>query len=508
MCNNNCCMCCNCNTNTNNEETTQEVVYTSVCNSDTCQQFANQCQCCNCCNCEKYKGSCEDDPENMVLALQEHMEECCQTVGERLDTVECELDREICRSKAKDNEHDDKIDDLYQRESIDVNYVEYVDSSNPRVIKFWHKYPAEDNKADLLIYTINAEPFLKDGILDSVDLESDGHTLHFVWNTDAGKVDQHVDLDRLVQPIATNVTNLKDSVAGYNPELPYDGTAVTVGQIDGKQFRVHLATFPELVSTVSPDYANNRFSVTTNKGNTSYIDLKNSAYYKDATINDHTITLTKENNTTTTIVLPDNNTDTLVKQKNCIDDAAIPVLLAYSANPTSNTAAEAFYSTVTINPHTSFINGTADKAVKDDDGHNIADTYVSGGSFNNSNRNLTLVNPAGTTLATINIPDANTDTNNYVTQAQLVGNILKITQYGINGTVDVDLSGVSGTTNVTYGGNTVTIQQAITAIENRLNALEGLWKKTSNNDGLEPVTATHKVYGYGFYDTSVSQPAS
>ena len=621
MCNNNCCTCCQCGTH--DDDTPQEITYTSVCNSDVCKD-KDGCRCCCC----KNKGVCEDDPNIRLDGMEERMEECCEEVNERITNLECELCEEISRSTTKDEEHDEKIEDLYERESLDFN--KSVFNHETLMIEFWHVFPDEDHK-DPIHYSewdIDASNFLKDWFIDDAKLISNRY-LELTFNNDPITDPDHnpikitIDLYDFIDPglyytkteidnkitqinnaintISTNLTNLKNSINGYNPELPYDGTAVTVGQIDGKQFKVHLATFPELVQTVSPDYANNRFAVTTNKGNTNYVELKNSTYetiqhaantyetinhasttyetkveagnhYDRASISGRRITLTKVNGDTTPIDLPE---DLLVKQNNCVDDAAIPVLLAYSSNPTSGTSAQAYYSGVTINPHTTIINGIADKAIKDDDGNNISDTYVSGGSFNNSNRNLTLVNPAGVTLATINIPDADTDTNkyvvsgavnnnnqltltyndgtttqpidlsrlvvtdHYVTSGTVTNGVLKLTRQGVDGTVDitlpegadgdhyptkatldgntltisgntgfspfsVDLSGISGTTNVTYGGHTVTIQQAITNIENRLNALEGLWEINPNDSTQVVAKNNRSAKAAGFYDSTVN----
>lgn len=380
MCNNNCCTCCQCGTH--DDDTPQEITYTSVCNSDVCKD-KDGCRCCCC----KNKGVCEDDPNIRLDGMEERMEECCEEVNERITNIECKLCEEISRSKSEDlkhdnndKQHDDAIEDLYNRESIDVNNVVYVNTPGSEVIEFWHVFPEEDEKDPIKIGEVDAKPFLKDGILDSVELESNGHVLHFVWNTDAGKQDSHVDLDRLIQPIALELSEYKT-------------------------------------------YVSNTYETRTAAGN----------HYKEAEINGRRITLKKENGDTTTLDVPE---DLLVKQNVCTDDVEIPILLAYGANPTSGTSAQANYSSVTINPHTTIINGTVTNAIKDDHNNNIYNTYetkseaadhLNEASWDPNTRRLVFTRPSGQNTRTFTIDD----TNNFVTSGTLSGSTLILNRQGL-----------------------------------------------------------------------------
>ena len=674
MCNNNCCMCCQCD-NTHDEDTPQEITYTSVCDSDACK---NRCKCC-CCN----NGICEDDASLMVLGLSEKMEECCDEVHKTLESIACQIeglddkiDDEIERSIQKDDEHDQKneeqdgrLDTLEYNESLDFNRVVYVTRDESQDHKAYIEFYHNEN----YMGRISAEPFLKDGILDSVDLESDGHTLHFVWNTDAGKQDSHVDLDRLVQPLAqelqteitnrtigdntinNNITNLKNSITGYNPELGYDGTAVTVGQIDGKQFKVHMATFPELVQTVE-NSTNNRIAVTTNKGNTSYVNIVNDTYetiqhaqntyetiadannhiknasfnnntrkmtftkqdnttfdvtvpdandnnyVSNATVSDHTLTLTREGLSDLTVQLPDNNNyvtgasvsgHTLTINRNGLSDLTVSLpddndnnyvtggsvannVLTLTRQGLTDVTIQLpvdnnnYVTNASITGHTLTLerNGSlSDLTVTlPDDDHNY---YVTGGSV--SGNTLTLTRSGGLSDVTISLPSwITTYDNNYVTSATVSGTTLTLTRNGLtdltcqlpagadgnnyvtsatfanntltlgrngglsdvtcnipipaadntNPITDVSQSGdtvtftykdntsetitVGGNTNVTYGGNTVTLQAAITDIENRLNALEGLWEINPNDSTQLVAKSSRSAKAAGFYDSTVS----
>lgn len=566
MCNNNCCTCCQCGTH--DDDTPQEITYTSVCNSDVCKD-KDGCRCCCC----KNKGVCEDDPNIRLDGMEERMEECCEEVNERITNLECELEKEKSRSIGEDLKHDDEIEDLYNKESLDYNNVDYTLDNHNLVVNFYHDDVFQDS------ITIPVESFIKDWFVDDVDL-IDSHILRITFNVDPTTETHH-------EPRIIDI-DLNDFL---NP-----GNYYTKTQIDNM-----INPLSQSITNLTTNLNNYKTEVS----NTYETKVAAGNHYKEAIISGRRITLTKENGNTTPLDLPE---DLLVKQNNCVDDAAIPVLLAYSSNPTSGTSAQAYYSGVTINPHTTVINGIADKAIKDDDGNNISDTYVSSGSFNNSNRNLTLVNPAGVTLATINIPDADTNkyvvsgavnnnnqltltyndgtttqpidlsglvvTDHYVTSGTVTNGVLKLTRQGVSGTVDIQLpagadgdhypdtmsfnsttgkltlSGtnstfstlettipipaadntnpitdvlqngdtvtftykdntsesitVGGNTNVTYGGNTVTLQQAITSIENRLNALEGLWEINPNDSTQVVAKNNRSAKAAGFYDSTVN----
>lgn len=126
--------------------------------------------------------------------------------------------------------------------------------------------------------------------------------------------------------------------------------------------------------------------------------------------------------------------------------------------------------------------------------------YVVSGTV--TNNQLILTRKDGGTVPAINLPTYNEYQGDPFTGASQSGNTVTFTRDSNTNPFSFN---VVSNTNVTYGGDTVSLQEAITNIENRLNALEGLWKRTANNDGLEPVTANSKVYGAGFYDQTVSQ---
>lgn len=120
--------------------------------------------------------------------------------------------------------------------------------------------------------------------------------------------------------------------------------------------------------------------------------------------------------------------------------------------------------------------------------------YVTSGTV--TNNKLILTRNSGDTVPAIDLPTYNGDP---FTGASQTNDTVTLTRDSNTNPFSFN---VGSTVNVTYGGDTISIQQAIDNIVNRLVALEGLWKK--NSDGLIPVEETRKVYGAGFYDTTVS----
>ena len=120
--------------------------------------------------------------------------------------------------------------------------------------------------------------------------------------------------------------------------------------------------------------------------------------------------------------------------------------------------------------------------------------YVTSGTV--TNNKLILTRNSGDTVPAIDLPTYNGDP---FTGASQTNDTVTLTRDSNTNPFSFN---VGSTVNVTYGGDTISIQQAIDNIVNRLEALEGLWKK--NSDGLIPVEETRKVYGAGFYDTTVS----
>lgn len=435
MCNNNCCTCCQCGTH--DDDTPQEITYTSVCNSDVCKD-KDGCRCCCC----KNKGICEDDPNIRLDGMEERMEECCEEVNERITNLECELCEEISRSTTKDEEHDEKIEDLYNKESLDYNNVNYTLNNHDLIVNFYHDDVFQDS------ITIPVESFIKDWFVDDVDL-IDSHILRITFNTDPTTETHHepriidIDLndflnpsnyytktqiDNMINPLSQSITNLTTSLNNYKTEVSntYE-TKVAAGN--------HINDV---------DYDQN---------------------------NHHTLIFTKENGQTITKTIPDSD---LYIQSGQYTGGNL--VLTRNNNTTVTVQLPAWKTT--------------------DNDH-----YVTSGTVTNGVLKLTRDGINGT--VDITLPEG-ADGDHYPTQAKLNGNTLTISGNTGFSPFSVDLSGISGTTNVTYGGQTVTIQQAITNIENRLNALEGLWEINPNDSTQIVAKNNRSAKAAGFYDSTVN----
>lgn len=146
-------------------------------------------------------------------------------------------------------------------------------------------------------------------------------------------------------------------------------------------------------------------------------------YIKNASVNGKVITFTRGDGDTFTISTQDTNTDTKVTQT-AVTTGTYPLLLAPSRQTATTTTTTNFKSGVTLNTETNTlaanISGTAatatiaDKATKDGNDQNIADTYIKDASV--SGKVITFTRGDGDTF-TITTQDTNTDTKarQYVT---------------------------------------------------------------------------------------------
>ena len=117
-------------------------------------------------------------------------------VQNRIADVDAEQARAVSAETALDNKIDgidDKIDgEIADRKAEAVASVDY--DSNAKTIDF---YNANNVKID----SIDATDFIKDGMIDSVSIETTGGTsyLVIVWNTDAGKETTRIDIGDLFE---------------------------------------------------------------------------------------------------------------------------------------------------------------------------------------------------------------------------------------------------------------------------------------------------------------------
>ena len=107
--------------------------------------------------------------------------------------LDAKIDAEKTRALSAETDLLDVIEDeITNRKANAVASVEYELSGTTHVINFY-------NANNAVIDTIDATDFIKDGMIDSVSLETTGGTTYLVivWNTDAGKETTRIDIGDL-----------------------------------------------------------------------------------------------------------------------------------------------------------------------------------------------------------------------------------------------------------------------------------------------------------------------
>jgi hypothetical protein len=120
---------------------------------------------------------------------------------------------------------DDKVLSITDKLISSTISLEYDEDS--KAIKLYGKANEEGVKAEL--GSVDATPFIKDGMLENVEYNADNNTLTFKWNTAAGISEDTVELSDIIEPY----------IAGNGIE------------IDGNSIKIKLAEDSETFLTVS-----------------------------------------------------------------------------------------------------------------------------------------------------------------------------------------------------------------------------------------------------------------
>lgn len=140
----------------------------------------------------------------------------------RIETIETEYVKEA-NLPVKGIAADDKVLSVSSDALISATVSLGYDEAN-KAIKLYGKDSVE-------LGSVDATPFIKDGMLDNVEYSADNNTLTFTWNTEAGKKEDTVVLSDIIEPYT----------AGEGLEL------------SGNEFKVKLADGSESFLTVSAD---------------------------------------------------------------------------------------------------------------------------------------------------------------------------------------------------------------------------------------------------------------
>jgi hypothetical protein len=144
-----------------------------------------------------------------------------EALTKRVDTLEDTVDNLEFTGVAADDKVLSITDKLISS-TISLGYDE-----DSKAIKLYGKADAEGNKAEL--GSVDATPFIKDGMLEDVDYNADNNTLTFKWNTVAGITEDTVVLSDIIEPYT-------------------QGNGI---KIDGNSIKIKLAEDSESFLTVS-----------------------------------------------------------------------------------------------------------------------------------------------------------------------------------------------------------------------------------------------------------------
>jgi hypothetical protein len=144
-----------------------------------------------------------------------------EALAKRVDTLEDAVDNLEFTGVAAD----DKVLSITNKLISSTISLAY-DEEN-KAIKLYGKADAEGIKAEL--GSVDATPFIKDGMLENVEYNADNNTLTFKWNTAAGITEDTVELSDIIDPYT-------------------QGNGI---EIDGNSIKIKLAEDSESFLTVS-----------------------------------------------------------------------------------------------------------------------------------------------------------------------------------------------------------------------------------------------------------------
>lgn len=147
--------------------------------------------------------------------------------------LDAKIDTEIARSTDKDEEHEDQLNVLDQR--LGLVERQLPDEINQRKERAFADASYDENAKEIVfknalgvkIDSIDATPFLNDGMVESVYIDHETEELVIVWNTQSGQQETRIplteifnpndyytkdDIDGIVNGITSSITEVEDSI--------------------------------------------------------------------------------------------------------------------------------------------------------------------------------------------------------------------------------------------------------------------------------------------------------
>jgi hypothetical protein len=196
--------------------------------------------------------------------------------------LDAKIDAEIARSTGKDEEHDDQLNILDQR--LGLVERQLPDEINQRKERAFADASYDENAKEIVfknalgvkIDSIDATPFLNDGMVESVYIDHETEELVIVWNTQSGQQETRIQLTEI-----------------FNPNNYYDKTAIDgfVGDLEAADNAISGAV--DSVSTEVENEAQRAISAETELANAIELKADADVVYTQEQVD--ALLLTKEN---------------------------------------------------------------------------------------------------------------------------------------------------------------------------------------------------------------------
>lgn len=156
--------------------------------------------------------------------------------------LDAKIDAEIARSADKDEEHEDQLNVLDQR--LGLVERQLPDEINQRKERAFADASYDENAKEIVfknalgvkIDSIDATPFLNDGMVESVYIDHETEELVIVWNTQSGQQETRIPLTEIFNPndyyTKDEINGIVDGITSSITEVE-DALQAAIDDIDG-----------------------------------------------------------------------------------------------------------------------------------------------------------------------------------------------------------------------------------------------------------------------------------
>ena len=183
--------------------------------------------------------------------------------------LDAKIDAEIARSTDKDEEHDDQLNILDQR--LGLVERQLPDEINQRKERAFADASYDENAKEIVfknalgvkIDSIDATPFLNDGMVEDVYIDHDTEELVIVWNTQSGQQETRIPLSEIFNPDDYYTKDeIDDKVDEINSAITAVEGDITTIQGDIVDINSAITEIQGDVTTIEGDITNINSSIT------------------------------------------------------------------------------------------------------------------------------------------------------------------------------------------------------------------------------------------------------